>query len=210
MTLLAGEARRLAENTIRARHYTQSVPSGKSYYVAYNDALVVWSLPANYRARDCFLPGVGGAVVFELTRLWAPDGHDRNLLTRAISAAVGDLKFEVPDVDLVFSYADPNAGHSGFVYRAASWIEIGRSEEPRAWRKADGTGPIIPRRKFHSGGKHLNKPEIEAMGYVQLRLEGKHRFVRPLSRRAKRLWGTNATGLQRYGRAIERRVGPIP
>jgi hypothetical protein len=172
MLLLDG-ARRQAESTIKLHHYTRSVPSGKSYYVGYGEAVVIWSLPANYYAARHFLPGIDDARVFELTRLWAPDGHERNLLTQAIAEAVRELKTVEPEVDLV--------------YRAASWIEAGRSEEVRAWRHKDG-GPILARRTFHSGSSHLNKPEIEALGYVQLKLPGKHRFVRPLSRRAKRLW----------------------
>jgi hypothetical protein len=86
-------------------------------------------------------------------------------LTQAISAAVGVLKQAEPAIDPVVSYADPSAGHSGHVYRAASWIETGRSEEVRAWRHKDG-GPIVPRRAFHSAERHLNKPEIEKLGYV--------------------------------------------
>jgi hypothetical protein len=185
--LLLDRDRRKAEEIIRTHHYTRSIPSGKSYYAAYGEAFVVWSLPANCNASTHFLPDIADARVFELTRLWAPDGHERNLLTAAIGEGVKVLRQAEPDVDLVMSYADPSAGHSGGVYRAASWIEVGRSEEVRAWRHKDG-GPILPRRAFHSGSTHLNKPEVEALGYVQLKLPGKHRFVRPLSKRAKRLW----------------------
>ena len=185
--LMVDGDRQKAERTIRLRHYSRSTPSGKSYYVSFGTALVVWSLPANYYAARHFLPGVEAPIVFELTRLYAPDGHERNLLTQAISAAVAILKAQEPDVDLVISYADPSAGHSGFVYRAASWLPVGRSEEGRAWRHKDG-GPILPRRAFHSGDKHMNKPEIEGLGYVQLKLPGKHKFLRPLSRRAKKIW----------------------
>jgi hypothetical protein len=185
--LLVGEARREAEEKIRNWHYARSIPSGKSHYVGFGTAIVVWSVPANHMGPRHFMPGVDDPHVFELTRLWVPDGHDRNLLTRAISAAVGVLKSVEPEIDLVMSYADPSAGHNGHVYRAASWVEVGRSEEVRAWRHRDG-GPILPRRAFHSGSTHINKPEIEALGYVQLKLPGKHRFVRPLSRRARRIW----------------------
>jgi hypothetical protein len=185
--LAQGDDRRGAEETIRTRHYTRSIPSGKSYYVRYGAAIVVWSMPANMNAARHFLPGVDDPIVFELTRLWAPDGHMPNLLTKAISAAVGTLKQAEPKVDLVMSYADPSAGHRGFIYKAASWIEMGRSEEVRAWRHKGG-GPILPRRAFHSGSNHINKPDIEKLGYVQLNFPGKHRFVRPLSRRAKHLY----------------------
>jgi hypothetical protein len=188
--LLVGDARRTAEEKIRNWHYARTIPSGRSHWIGFGTAIIVFSQPANYRAAGHFMPGTADPAVLELTRLWAPDGHPRNLLTMAISRAVGLLKQAVPDIDLVVAYADPAAGHHGGIYKAASWISAGRSEEPRAWRRADGTGPIVPRRAFHVGPRHLNKPAIEALGYVQLRLAGKHRFVRPLSRRAKRLWAT--------------------
>ena len=44
---LVGEEREAAKATICANHYTRSVPSGKSHYVAFGSAIVVWSIPAN-------------------------------------------------------------------------------------------------------------------------------------------------------------------
>lgn len=165
--------------TIKEHHYTHSVPSGKSYYISFGDAIVVWSIPANKNIAR-FLLGRPGKV-WELSRLWAPDGHERNLLTQAISAAVAIIrKLENPDA--LVSYADPNVGHKGGVYRAASWLYHGKSEETRAYRDANGN--VISRRAFHSGRATLKKSEIEAMGYVELKLPGKERFVRPLTKRA--------------------------
>ena len=81
--------------------------------------------PANKNIAN-FLLGWPGNV-WELARLWAPDGHAKNLLTQAISAAVALIcKLESPDA--LVSYADPNAGHKGGVYRAASWLYSGRSK----------------------------------------------------------------------------------
>jgi hypothetical protein len=179
---LTGPALAEAKALICERHYTRSVPSGKSYYVRVEDALVVWSIPANKNIARYLLKGEG--KVWELARLWAPDGHRHNLLTYAISEAVKVIrKLENPDA--LVSYADPNAGHSGGVYRAASWLHHGSSEENRAYRSADGQ--IVSRRAFHSGSRSLRKAEIEAMGYVELKLPGKERFVRPLSKAAKRV-----------------------
>lgn len=177
--VLVGDDRKRAEDTIRENHYTHSVPSGKSYYVQCGEAIVVWSIPANRNIAKFVLGWKGN--VWELSRLWAPDGHDANLLTQAISKAVGVIRsLERPDA--LVSYADPNAGHKGGVYRAASWLYHGQSEEARAYRSADGQ--IVSRRAFHSGSKGMRKAEIEALGYRELKLPGKERFVRPLSRRA--------------------------
>lgn len=179
--ILIGQDRVAAAETIKANHYTRSVPSGKSHYVRFGDAIVVWSIPANKNIAK-FIMGEP-ANVWELARLYAPDGHEKNLLTRAISAAIAIIKL-VERPDALVSYADPNVGHKGGVYRAASWIYHGQSEESRAYRGSDGQ--VVSRRAFHSGKRGMRKSEIEALGFKELRLPGKERFVHPLTRRARR------------------------
>ncbi len=178
---LVGDARRLAEATMRASHYTHSVPSGKSYWFQFDSALIVFSIPANRFSARVVLGRDG--KVWELTRLWAPDGHEKNLLTRAISAAVREFE-RMEDVEALVSYADPNAGHRGGVYRAASWSYQGQSSENRVY--VDASGQTFARRKFHSGNRHMNKPEIEAKGFRQLKLPGKHRFAHGLNKWTRR------------------------
>jgi len=179
--ILMGDRRENAAEVIKAQHYTHSVPSGKSHYIAFRSAIVVWSIPANHNIAKFVLGWKGN--VWELSRLWAPDGHEPNLLTKAISAAVSVLaRIERPDA--LVSYADPNAGHRGGIYRAASWIYHGQSEEARVYKSPDGQ--TVARRAFHSGKKGMTKAEIEARGYVELKLPGKERFVRPMTKRARR------------------------
>ena len=179
--ILLGSDRKFAIETIKNNHYTGSVPSGKSHYIEYGDALVVWSIPANKNIAR-FLLG-RQANVWELSRLWAPDKHEPNLLTMAISAAVKHIK-KLEEPDALVSYADPNVGHSGGVYRAASWIHHGTSEEVRTYLGEDGRR--VSRRAFHSGKRCLKKAEIEALGYIEEKLPGKERFVMPITRRSRK------------------------
>lgn len=179
--ILQGQDRESAVETIRRNHYTHTVPSGKSHYVGFRDAIVVWSIPANKNIARFILGWPGN--VWELSRLWAPDGHDKNLLTQAISGAVGVIR-QIESPDALVSYADPSAGHKGGVYRAASWIYHGKAEEVRTYRGADGN--TVARRAFHSGNTSLKKAEIEALGFTELKLPGKERFVKPISRRARK------------------------
>jgi hypothetical protein len=181
-TELLGPERTAAIATIRTSHYTHSVPSGKSHYFRHGDALVVFSIPANQFVGK-FLFGVKRNV-WELSRLWAPDGHERNLLTRAISRSVRALKQREPGVWGLVSYADPNVGHAGFVYRAASWLACGQVEESRYYRSADGT--VVSRRKFHSGGVCMTKAQILAAGYTETKQPGRLRYCLPLSSTARR------------------------
>jgi len=180
--VLLGDDREAAERAIVANHYTHSIPSGKSHYIGFSDAVVVWSIPANKNIAGflCCSPG----SVWELSRLWAPDGHEKNLLTMAISFAVREIvRLERPEA--LVSYADPNVGHKGGVYRAASWHYNGTCEESRSYEPVAG-GPMLSRRAFHSGKKSMTKEQIEALGYTEVKLPGKERFVRPISKSARR------------------------
>lgn len=181
---LSGSRIRWARGVLTANHYLHSVPSGKSHYLRFRDALVVWSIPANNNLSG-FLLGADGGNIWELSRLWAPDGHARNLLTQAIAYAVRSIK-ELERPDLLVSYADPNAGHLGWVYRAASWVYTGRSEEGRGYLMADGRWAT--RRSFHSGAVSMTRQQITDAGAVELRVKGKHRYVFPISRAAKRIY----------------------
>lgn len=172
--------RRAAQETILARHYTRSIPSGKSVYIRFEEAIVVFSIPANKNIAKY----LGFEQVWELSRLWAPDGHAPNLLTRAISKAVDCFRTIEPEVEALVSYADPNVGHHGGIYKAASWIACGQSEESRLYKNA--AGHVVSRRAFHSGRKSLRKAEILALGYTQLKGKGKLRFVKPLTGKARR------------------------
>jgi hypothetical protein len=177
-----GSNRKIAIGTIRENHYTHSIPSGKSHYYAHRSAIVVLSIPANQHVGK-FLFGIKRNV-WELSRLWAPDGHERNLLTKAISLSVKEFKQREPEVWGLVSYADPNVGHSGLVYRAASWLPCGQVEESRYYKAPDGT--VVSRRKFHSGNTGMTKAEILAAGYTETKQPGRLRYCLPLSSTARR------------------------
>ncbi len=165
-----------AKEVILAGHYLHSFPSGWTYCFRHGDAVVVYSIPAN-KNLEPFLYREKVAMR-ELARLWAPTPHAPDLLTQAISASLKSLRKDV-GTEAVVSFADPNNGHHGGIYQAASWIYTGKSSETRVYRKPDGT--TVSRRSFHSGKTSLPPP------WPAERLEGKHRYVRNLTRRAGHL-----------------------
>lgn len=183
---LTGPARKAAADLIIRCHYTHSVPSGKSRYFLFDEAIIVFSLPANNNVSR-FLLGAAGhpGNTWELSRLWAPDGHEPNLLTRAISQSAAAFHEAEPDALALISYADPNVGHAGGIYRAASWIYLGQVEDGRYYRSPDGQ--VVPRRKFHSGKGFTRKPGILDLGFTELTLPGRHRFAKGLTPGARRL-----------------------
>ena len=136
--VLVGDYRLAAAWVIKQFHYSHSVPSGKSHYIQFGPAYVVWSIPANNNLAK-FILGEPGKL-WELSRLWAPDGHGSNLLTQAISAAVGCIQ-QLERPNALVSYADTmqtginGRPHHGGVYRAASWVYHGRTDDCRGWMR---------------------------------------------------------------------------
>lgn len=164
-----------AKAVIVAGHYLHSFPSGWTSCHRYEDAYVVFSIPANKNLGPfLFGPDI---QIRELARLWAPDGHRPNLLTQAISSSVRELR-QRTEVDALVSFADLNNGHHGGIYQAASWLYTGQSSESRVYILPDGR--TVSRRSFHSGGTSL-LPSVKPV-----KLPGKHRYVRPLNRKAKK------------------------
>lgn len=165
-----------AAEIIRNGHYLHSFPSGWTYCYHHAGAVVVFSIPANKNLATYLFDGT--VEVRELARLWAPNGHPANLLTAAMAAACRALRHDT-GCEAVVSFADPNQGHHGGVYQAASWIYTGQSEETRVYRTPEGL--TLSRRSFHSGSQSIS-PHIKPV-----RLEGKHRYVRCLTRTSRRL-----------------------
>jgi hypothetical protein len=122
--------------------------------------------------------------VLELARLWSPDGHAPNLLTKALSAAIKRLRRDHPQCEAIVSYADPNAGHNGTVYRAASWVDLGPITETRYY--GDATGKPVSRRAFN-GRIDCRKADTQGVGYTtEENAQLKRRFARALTRSARR------------------------
>ncbi len=72
--------------TIEDFHYLGTMPSGKIHAFKFEDAICVYSVPANKNIGR-FLFGVD-VEVWEFARCWAPDGHRPNLMSQAIARTI--------------------------------------------------------------------------------------------------------------------------
>ena len=170
-----------------ANHYLRSIPSGENIFTQCEDAVIIFSRPANPNISNWLL-GQDNSV-WELSRMWAPDGHRKNLLTEAIAVCTEQFsraakRLSSGECHALISYADPHVGHKGTVYRAASWQYLGQVEEGRCY--VDSTGVVVSRRAFHKSERNLTKAEILALGFSELSRPGKYRFAKGLSGWARR------------------------
>lgn len=184
------------KNILIEKHYAHKAPSGKTHYFKYEDAVIAISIPANNNVSK-WLVGEKNRV-WELSRMWAPDGHRKHLLTEAIAHALREFRLLEPEVWAVISYADPNGheqsgqrAHEGGVYLASSWTYLGQCEDGRYFRCAK-TGQVHARRSFHMGHGFIRDHEIVARGFKKFNLPGKHRFARGLNKKARKLIAAKA------------------
>lgn len=180
MELLLNKSRGDALAEIASNHYSHCAPSGKSYVLRHGKVLVVWSIPSNRNLAGFLVEP--GASAWELSRVVAPKGTRRNTITEAITGAVEWIKaIESPDV--LVGYSDERHRHAAALYISAGWKYSGQSDERRAYRAKDGT--LMSRRAFHTGSKGLHKQAIKDRGFEPVFVDGKHRFVLPISMRAR-------------------------
>lgn len=61
----------------------------------------------------------------ELTRLFIHDGYEKNIESYSISQSFRWIKENLPEVEVLLSYSDPEQGHLGIIYQATNWLYQG-------------------------------------------------------------------------------------
>jgi hypothetical protein len=64
-----------------------------------------------------------GPETWELSRLWIDDKVPKNAETFLIGRAIRQIRREHRNLRTLISFADPEYGHSGVIYRASNWTE---------------------------------------------------------------------------------------
>jgi hypothetical protein len=108
-------------------------------------------------------------LAWELARLYIMDSEPFNAETWFMSRAIKWVKRSFPDVQILVSYADPNAGHSGLIYRAANWKSDGRTDQERKTPRFDyGVGTKVYSRASHvpTNAKVVRIPRTSKFRYT--------------------------------------------
>jgi hypothetical protein len=126
--------------------------------------VIVFALPPRETAKRYSV-----TVAWELARLFIEDGTPKNTETWFMARAIAWIKRERPEVELLVSYADPSAGHTGVIYKAGNWIPDGRTDQERKTPRFDyAVGDKVYSRRAHvpEGATIRRIPRIS-----------KHRFI---------------------------------
>lgn len=127
--------------------------------------MIVYALPPRETAKRY------GGVTWEMARLWIDDAIPTNGESWLIGQSVKYIRANHPEVVALVTYADPSAGHSGAIYRAANWVADGRTDEGRTTPRFDLQDAVTGKRY----GRRSHVPKGAAT--VRLPRVSKARFV---------------------------------
>jgi hypothetical protein len=172
-----------AKQFVEKWHYSKRMPTGKNvcFGVRSQDgflyAVIVYGIGVNpYQARYL---GVESCV--EIKRLCRREPRENYQLSRFINLTTKMLTKEM-DFRAVVAFADPEHGHTGKVYSAAGYKNMGETNPE--WHLVDGAGNIRHRRyafrMARRNGISVDKAR-HALGVDRVKTQPKHRWVRIIS-----------------------------
>lgn len=172
-----------AQYACRNWHYSKTIPLGAMVKIgAWENGsfigVVIFSHGSNYNIGAPY--GLTQYECVELTRV-ALTAH-KTPVSRIIAIAIKLLKKHCPDLQLIVSFADPEAGHHGGIYQAGGWVYVGETKPSWEYRI---NGERLNKRAFTRGPLERVKKSKVPNGAVRVDVPGKHRYLFPMSVTAK-------------------------
>jgi hypothetical protein len=176
---------RAARHAIMKWHYSKTVPAGKlvKFGVWENEEFigsVIYGRGTNRHIGSEY--GLDQYEVCELVRV-ALTAH-KTPVSQIVAESLKQLKTLNAGLRLVVSYADPEQGHEGTIYKAGNWIYVGAPPSMPYF--------IINGKKTHSrtayvGGRNLQwyKDNVDSNA-ITVTPPGKFKFIYPLDKQTRR------------------------
>lgn len=114
-----------SEQFILKHHYLKTTRSllTKELFKLYDGGLLIgvaiFGLPCSANVTKCY-----GRNTLELRRFATVDGREKNINSWFLGACLKHLRKYTKWKHIV-SYADPNYGHTGIIYKATNWLYFG-------------------------------------------------------------------------------------
>jgi hypothetical protein len=170
-----------ARGFLERHHYAGYGRSARRSYVARSGekelAYVKFAPPVRKEVATSL--GWGVDEVLELDRFCIrPRWQYPNLGSRVMSLVIRAVRRDFPDVKVLVSFADPDHGHLGGLYRASNWRHAGRTSTSYVYVAPDGSERN--KKGVYEEAVRLGVRESEhaaALGLVKRPTGAKERFV---------------------------------
>jgi hypothetical protein len=171
---------------IETYHYSKSINGVKitqCFKVLFNDRLVGAVLYGALSTTAWKKFSDKEHKVLELRRLVLLDEVGKNSESRVIGASLRWIKKNLKEIEVIVSYADPNHGHTGIIYRASNFQYLGLSASDVGYEDIE-TGKKYHSRALRTKYKGEYKPFVKRLReklekglLVPIKLKGKHCFI---------------------------------
>lgn len=150
---------------IETHHYSKSINGVKTSFcfaVEYNGELVGAVLYGQMSTTAWKRFGESEKEVIELRRLVLLDKCPFNSESRVVGWTIRWIKKNSKEVKTIVSYADPNHGHTGVIYKAANFTLYGMSGRDKGFKDIE-TGKIYHSRALRTKYKGEFKPFVKKL-----------------------------------------------
>lgn len=135
--------------------------------------VLIYGKPANQNLCQGVCGPEESERVLELTRLWVQDGTPKNTESFFIGQT---LRMLPSSYDIIVSYADLSAGHSGVIYQATNWIYTGLSDAHLIWI-LEGKETKHSRHLFDAVGGINKAKQFYGSEMQSIQRGRKHRYI---------------------------------
>lgn len=162
-------------------HYIKYGRFGSLHIGAFLDgeliSVIKYSSPIRVEvATSC---GFDYSKTLELDRFCIhPTRHVKNFASWLLSRSIKIISQSRPDIDYLISFADPNAGHDGTIYKAANWNRA-KLTNRKSYAYVNERKQIIHKKTVYNRAVSKGLTELEyvkACNYNKLQLPPKHKF----------------------------------
>ena len=191
----------VAESFVKKHHYTRKLSSARytlglfhtseedhSFFSGSNETLIgclVYGHPVSNATVTSVFKTIPLELdsILELTRLVILDGYGKNIESFFIGQSFKWIRDNDKKVKVLISYADPEQGHTGLIYRATNWLYQGcgagklmpdfsiKTLENGEWMHSRTVGSVYGSRNLESlanviGHTFWQKQELQKHRYI--------------------------------------------
>lgn len=162
---------------VKRNHYSKAVSRGNKYVFALVVSnklcgVATFGTPVGNRCQDLYSTGLGD--VLECKRFCLAPGAKKNTASWFMAKCIKQLK-RISNIETILSYADPNAGHGGTLYKAANFKYLGLQAKATQAVMMVKNGKLYHNRVVY---QKINGEYTKIARYVQDAMkQGKAKFV---------------------------------
>lgn len=156
---------------------------GRSAIVTYGvflgqELLAVVKFTPPIRQGIALTLGVKNHELMELDRFCIhPARHKHNFASYIMKRVIRQVQSDFPQVLELVSFADPLAGHIGYIYKASNWTFCGKTKT--SYNYMDGSGKTVNKKTLYQWAKNQGIKEVEyykSLGFTKVNTPAKYKY----------------------------------